>query len=92
MKTKFLWAFLVVAFIGLQYRLWVGERSLAEAASLKSLIDLKKAQIEIQKKQNLELQYHVQALKDDPQAIEEEAREAHGLVKPDEILILIPDE
>ena len=59
---------------------------------MKDLIDAKKVQVEAQKKQNIDLQYHIQALKDDPQAIEEEAREAHGLVKPDEILILIPDE
>ncbi len=75
---------LFVLLLSLQYRLWVGDGSLAEVWDLYQ-------QVEVQRKENQQLQDRNQALDAEVQdlkkgldAIEERAREELGMIKKDE--------
>jgi len=89
---KWLTLILVVIFIGLQIRLWTGERSLAEVNALELKISEQKAANELQTDQNEQLRARVGDLKDGTDAIEEEARSGQGFVKEDEVFVIVTTE
>jgi cell division protein FtsB len=84
MLLRVLVAAVLVALIGLQYRLWVGEGSLAEVRTLQQEIALQKEELAGLKARNRALQAEVRDLKDGLEAIEERARAELGMIKEGE--------
>lgn len=82
---KILIAVLLAMLIVLQYRLWVGEGSLAEVHSLRQEIDDQKRELLRLEKRNGALQAEVSDLKSGLDAIEERARSELGMIKEDEV-------
>nr|WP_275096659.1 cell division protein FtsB [Sedimenticola hydrogenitrophicus] len=75
-----LFAMLVV----LQYRLWVGEGSLAELHLLKQEIEQQKGELRQMRRRNQALQAEVDDLKKGLEAIEERARNDLGMIRQGE--------
>ena len=69
----------------LQYRLWVGEGSLAEVHNLRQEITIQKEKIEKLRERNLELRAEVENLKHGQEAIEERARSGLGMIRENEV-------
>ena len=68
----------------LQYRLWVGEGSLAEVHSLREQVEAQEAELDAMRRKNEALQAEVQDLKQGHEAVEERARHELGMVREDE--------
>ncbi|SDX50107.1 cell division protein FtsB [Allochromatium warmingii] len=85
------WLILVLVLLlgTLQYRLWMGEGSLAELYSLKREIALEESELERLRARNRELQAEVDDLRQGSEAIEERARSELGMIKPGEIFIQV---
>jgi cell division protein FtsB len=81
--------FLVVALVWLQYRLWVGEGSLAEVSALQREIAQQREQLEQLKRRNAALQVEVDNLRSGLEAIEARARSELGMIKEGEIFYQI---
>ncbi|AMR66208.1 MULTISPECIES: septum formation initiator family protein [Pseudomonadaceae] len=82
------WLFvaLVLVLAGLQYRLWVGEGSLAQVAELQRQIDEQKGENERLLERNRILEAEVLELKKGMETVEERARHELGMVKEGETL------
>lgn len=84
---------LIVLLLGLlavlQYRLWVGEGSLAEVHGLKREIAAQEAELERLTVRNRELQAEVDDLRTGMDALEERARGELGMIKPGEIFLQV---
>lgn len=78
---KWLWVLLVVFILGLQYRLWVGENSLAELWGVKVELQEQRAINSDLKSRNDVLKAEVADLKKGLDAIEERARSELGMIK-----------
>ena len=81
---KWLWALLVALIIALQYRLWIGENSLAELWGLKSKIAAQDVINKELQARNDALKAEVFDLKQGLDAIEERARSELGMIKDNE--------
>lgn len=81
---RFLLALLLLIFLTLQYRLWVGEGSYAEVRHLQQEIANKKADLERMEKENRELRAEIEDLKKGLEAIQERARSELGMIKKGE--------
>ncbi|MCF7981512.1 MAG: cell division protein FtsB [Pseudomonadales bacterium] len=81
---KWFWIILTFLFIGLQYRLWVGEGSLAEYWGLKSKIAVQQQQNQQLRERNEQLKAEVVDLKQGMEAIEERTRSELGMIKEGE--------
>jgi len=75
---------LVVLFVLLQYKLWVGDGSLAEVWDLYQQGDLQKQENQRLQERNQALEAEVQDLKQGLDSIEERAREELGMIKDSE--------
>ena len=73
-SMKWLWVLLVFFILGLQYRLWVGENSLAELWGVKAKIEAQDAINNELQTRNDALKAEVSDLKQGLEAIEERAR------------------
>ena len=71
----------------LQYRLWVGEGSLAEVYGLQQEIADQKSELERLRVRNQQLQAEVADLQSGEAALEERARGELGMIKPGEAFI-----
>ncbi len=91
MFRKLLIPVLVVLFVVLQYKLWVGEGSLAEVASMERDIETQQQAIEERKKRNMAMQAEIDSFKNDQDAVEERARSDLGMIREGEIYFQIPD-
>ncbi|SEI75059.1 cell division protein FtsB [Azotobacter beijerinckii] len=82
------WLFVVLALLlgGLQYRLWVGDGSLAQVTELKQQISEQKSENERLHERNRLLDAEVQELKKGMETVEERARHELGMVKEGETL------
>lgn len=80
---------LVALFGFLQYRLWVGEGSLAEVHALKREIVDQEAELARLTARNRELQAEVDDLRSGVDALEERARGELGMIKPGEIFLQV---
>ena len=89
---KWLIAILIVLLLGLQYRLWVGEGSIAHRIELQKAIEQQQAENELLKSRNERLALEIEALKNGTAGIEERAREELGLIKEDETFFMIIDD
>ncbi len=82
---RILMGILVFLLVVLQYRLWVGEGSLAEVHNLRRDIENQKEKITRLRERNLELRAEVENLKHGQEAIEERARSGLGMIRENEI-------
>ena len=82
---RILTVMLLLIMIMLQYRLWVGEGSLAEVHTLQKEIALQKNELGKMRQRNLALQAEVSDLKKGLEAIEERARSELGMIRKDEV-------
>ena len=89
---KWIAAILLILLVVLQYKLWVGQGSLAEVSRLKQAIEKQKAENAEQRERNDALDAEVQDLKKGVEAIEERARSELGMIKKDETFFQIIDE
>ena len=86
---KWITAILVILLLGLQYKLWVGEGSLAHVARLEAEIEQQTKENERLKQRNKILYTEVQELKSGLDAIEERARNELGMIKEGETFYLV---
>ena len=84
-------ALLVVAGY-LQYRLWVGEGSLADARDLQARVSMEKVVNDTLRERNRILRNEIIELKRGPESLEEKARVELGMVKDGETLFLIVED
>jgi len=91
---RILIALLMIVLLTLQYRLWVGEGSLAEVYGLKQEIKVQQAELERLRQRNAALQAEVADLKQGLEAIEERARSELGMIRKGEIFyqVVEPDQ
>ncbi len=85
---------LVVLLLLLQYRLWVGEGSLAEVNNLKQEIATQQQELAQLRQRNRALMAEVQDLKQGLTAVEERARSELGMIRKGETFyqIIEPEE
>ncbi|MBG7601524.1 MAG: septum formation initiator family protein [Gammaproteobacteria bacterium] len=91
MFRKLLIPVLVVLFVVLQYKLWVGEGSLAEVATLERDIEAQQKAIEEMKRHNMAMQAEIDSFKNDQEAVEARARSDLGMIREGEVYFQIPD-
>ena len=82
---RWLLGILILLLLLLQYRLWVGEGSLAEVVSLQQEIARQRAELSRLEARNRALQAEVADLKDGLDALEERARSELGMIKQGEV-------
>ena len=83
---------LIALLLLLQYRLWVGEGSLAEVHALRKQVEVQKAELEAMRQRNNALRAEVQDLKKGLDAIEERARSELGMIRENEEFYQIVDD
>jgi len=83
---------LIVLLVLLQYKLWLGDGSLAEVWQLYQQVELQKEENHQLRERNQALEAEVQDLKQGLEAIEERAREELGMVREDETFYQIVEE
>jgi cell division protein FtsB len=88
---RWLAAILLLSVVWLQYRLWVGEGSLAEVHTLRQEIAAQKEEIARMSARNDALEAEVQDLRDGLDALEERARSELGMIKKGEVFLQIID-
>jgi cell division protein FtsB len=83
---------LTVVLLGLQYRLWISDGSLADVARLNQKISKQQAENERLQERNRLLAAEVKALKGGLGAIEERARTDMGMIKKGETFYMVVEE
>ena len=91
MSVKWLLTGLIIVLLALQYRLRVGEGSLAHRASLKQQIKEQMAENAELKERNKKLALEVEALKSGLEGVEERARQEMGMIKKGETFFMVID-
>ena len=82
---------LVVLLAGLQWRLWVGEGSLAHRAELNRQLQQQESENQALRERNQLIATDVESLKANLDAIEEKARADLGMIKQGETFYLVID-
>jgi len=83
---------LLLLLLALQYKLWVGDGSLAEVWDLYQQVEVQREENERLRERNQALEAEVIDLKQGLEAIEERAREELGMVRDDETFYQIIEE
>jgi len=81
---KILAGIFIVLISLIQFRIWWGDGSYREIDQLKQKIEEQKTQNEQLMVQNAQLKKEIDALRNNPQVLEEKSRENLGLIKPGE--------
>lgn len=89
---RYLLMILVLLLVLLQYRLWVGDGSLAEVWQLHQDVEQQRAENAQLQDRNAALDAEVKDLKQGLESVEERAREELGMVKQDETFYQIVEE
>lgn len=89
---KIVVAVLLVILVGLQYRLWVGEGSMAHRVELQREIAQQQGVNDALHERNRVLALEVNALKSGLDAVEERAREQMGMIKEGETFFMIVED
>ncbi len=89
---KALIALLAVLLALVQFRLWVGDESLAEVWRLRQAIDSQTSENVLLKSRNQRLEAEVRDLKNGLEAVEERARLELGMIRKDEIYFQIVED
>ncbi|MDC1286998.1 cell division protein FtsB [Gammaproteobacteria bacterium] len=88
---KILIAVLLLALIGLQYKLWFGDGSLSEVVQITRELETQRAKLQELEERNRILEAQVLDLQNGLDAFEEKARNDLGMIKQGETFIqLIP--
>ncbi|MCY1346604.1 Cell division protein FtsB [compost metagenome] len=90
-NTYWLFVVLILLLAGLQYRLWVGDGSLAQVQDLQQQIAEQKGENERLMERNRILEAEVLELKKGMETVEERARHELGMVKEGETLYQIAE-
>ncbi|WP_271408902.1 cell division protein FtsB [Pseudomonas sp. Q1-7] len=90
-NTYWLFVVLILMLSGLQYRLWVGDGSLAQVHDLQQQIAEQKGENERLLERNRILEAEVMELKKGMETVEERARHELGMVKEGETLYQIAE-
>lgn len=90
-NTYWLFVVLILMLAGLQYRLWVGDGSLAQVQDLQHQIAEQKGENERLMERNRILEAEVMELKKGMETVEERARHELGMVKEGETLYQISE-
>lgn len=87
------WLFivLILLLVGLQYRLWIGEGSLAQVSRLQKQIAEQQGENERLLERNRILEAEVMELKRGMETVEERARQELGMLKEGETLYLLTE-
>jgi cell division protein FtsB len=85
-------AVLLILLCWLQYRLWVGDGSLAEVVALREEIAAQNTELERLRARNRTLEAEVEDLRTGEDALEERARSELGMIKDGEIFLQVIDE
>ncbi len=88
---RWLLIILLVFLAGLQFRLWVGEGSLAHRAELNRQLDAQENENRALRERNALIATDVESLKTNLSAIEEKARADLGMIKRGETFYLVID-
>ena len=88
---RWLLVILLVLFAGLQFRLWVGEGSLAHRAELNRQLEQQELENQTLRERNALIATDVESLKTNLNAIEEKARADLGMIKQGETFYLVID-
>lgn len=83
-RLRLVFAGLLVVLISLQYRLWVGEGSLAEVSTLKQQLAAQDDELSELKERNAALRAEVEDLRRGQEAIEARARSELGMIREGE--------
>lgn len=86
---KWIIAILLVLLVLLQFRLWVGDGSLAEVYRLQQAVDAQHEENQHLRERNKALEAEVQDLKSGLDALEERARSELGMIKDGEVFYQI---
>jgi len=88
-----LWLFYTLLFmlLGLQYRIWIGEGSLAQKVELSRAVQQQKSRNDRLEERNRILAEEVEGLRNSLDAIEERARTDLGMIKKNETFFLVLD-
>ena len=89
---RWLIGLLIALLVLLQYKLWVGDGSLADVWNLYQQVEAQKEENRQLRERNQALEAEVADLKQGLEAIEERAREELGMVRDDETLYQIIEE
>jgi cell division protein FtsB len=89
---RWLGAVLLLVLLVLQYRLWVGDGSLAEVRALREEIDTQKKELEQLSTRNQTLEAEVLDLREGLDALEERARSELGMIKEGEMFLQVIEE
>lgn len=84
--------FLLCLLLWLQYRLWVGDGSLAEVHALRLEIAAQQEQLERMRARNRALEVEVEDLRAGLEALEERARSELGMIREGEIFLQVIEE
>lgn len=82
---RWLIVILIALLLGLQYKLWVGDGSLAEVWHLRTAVGEQRLDNEELAERNAALEAEVKDLKQGFDAVEERARSELGMTKEDEV-------
>lgn len=88
---RWFWIVTSILLVTLQYRLWVGEGSLAEVWGLKGKITEQESHNQRLRERNEQLKAEVADLKQGLEAIEERARSELGMIKEGETFYQLVD-
>ena len=88
---RWLLVILFVFLAGLQFRLWVGEGSLAHRAELNRQLEEQESENQALRERNALIATDVESLKTNLNAIEEKARADLGMIKKGETFYLVID-
>ena len=80
---------LIIAFLGLQYRLWFGDGSLSEVVQLSAELEMQKQKLRDLEERNRTLEAQVLDLQSGFDAYEEKARNDLGMIKKGETFFQI---
>jgi cell division protein FtsB len=84
-------AIIVLLIIHFQYRIWLGDGSLAQIDAYQHRLDDLKAQVEEKRERNEALYAEVLDLRKGQEAIEERARDELGMIREDETFFHVLD-
>lgn len=82
---RILFAFLIIALAGIQYKLWLGDGGIRHWQQLEEKIEVKAAENKKLTVRNTALEADIVELKSGEQALEEQARYELGMVKEGEV-------
>ena len=86
---RWLAGILLLLLLGLQYRLWVGDGSLADVQSLRVEIAAQRAELKEMRTRNHALEAEVHDLHEGLEALEERARSELGMIKQGEMFLQV---